>query len=183
MKILFTGRKAHLTPTLKAFTEGKLVKLEKVLGDILDAHVVLKREKHRLGAEIVVKARTRTLTAKCEAADFTDAVTACVDRLLAQARRHADRRNSRRKGRGPWETPRRNLAAVETAPEPIPDALAPEVVRMGRMPVRPMSVREALLRARDAERPILVFRDLASQQVAVLYRREDGQYGLVETEA
>lgn len=183
MKILFTGRKAHLTPTLKAFTEGKLVKLEKVLGDILDAHVVLKREKHRQAAEIVVKAKTRTLAAKCEAADFTDAVTACVDRLLAQARKHADRRNSRRKGRGPWESPRRTLAAAEAAPEAVTAEVAPEVVRMGRIPVRAMSVREALLRARDAEGPVLVFRDLASQQVAVLYRRPDGQYGLVETEA
>jgi putative sigma-54 modulation protein len=58
----------------------------------------------------------------------------------------------------------------------------PELVRMGRMAVRPMSVREALLRAVDADRPVLVFRDVASQQVAVLFRRADGQYGLVETE-
>jgi hypothetical protein len=46
-----------------------------------------------------------------------------------------------------------------------------------------MSVREALLRAVDADRPVLVFREVVSQQVAVLFRRDDGQYGLVETEA
>jgi hypothetical protein len=53
---------------------------------------------------------------------------------------------------------------------------------MGRIAVRPMSVREAILRAQDAEPPVLVFRDLASQQVSVLFRRPDGQFGLVETE-
>src|SRR5262249_12264757 len=100
MTILFTGRKAHLTPTLKTFAESKLGKLEKLLGDMLDARVILKSERHRQVAEGVVKARNRTLTAKAEAGEFTDAVSACADRLLAQARKHADRMNSRRKGRG-----------------------------------------------------------------------------------
>jgi hypothetical protein len=53
---------------------------------------------------------------------------------------------------------------------------------MGRVAVRPMSIREAVQQAQDSERPVLVFRDLASQQVAVLFRRPDGQLGLVETE-
>ena len=181
MIILFTGRKAHLTNTLKAFAESKLGKLEKLLGDMLDAHVILKSEKHRQVAEVVVKARSRTLTAKAEAGEFTDAVSACADRLLAQARKHADRMNSRRKGRGdkgaPW---RRGDGAAP--PEPPPTDGLPAVVRMGRTAVRPMSVREALLRAVDADRAVLVFRDVVSQQVAVLFRRADGQYGLVETE-
>jgi putative sigma-54 modulation protein len=182
MRLHFTGRKALLTSALRDFAATKLEKLEKVLGEVLDAHVVLTREKHRQGAEIVVKARTKTLTAKAEAAEFTDAVAACADRLLTQARRHTDRRNSRRKGRGPWETPRRRAADL-AAPDVAPADGIPEIVRMGRMAVRPMSVREALLRARDSQRPVLVFRDLASQQVAVIIRRPDGQYGLVETEA
>jgi ribosome-associated translation inhibitor RaiA len=43
MDIAYTGRKASLTPALKAAAEGKLEKLEKVLGDILDARVILRR--------------------------------------------------------------------------------------------------------------------------------------------
>jgi putative sigma-54 modulation protein len=181
MTILFTGRKAHLTGTLKAFAESKLAKLEKLLGDMLDAHVILKSEKHRQVAEVVVKARSRTLTAKAEAGEFTDAVSACADRLLAQARKHADRMNSRRKGRGDKAAPWRRGDGAEP-PEPPPADGLPGVVRMGRTAVRPMSVREALLRAVDADRAVLVFRDVVSQQVAVLFRRADGQYGLVETE-
>lgn len=181
MTILFTGRKAHLTPALKAFAESKLGKLEKLLGDMLDAHVILKSEKHRQVAEVLVKARSRTLTAKAEAGEFTDAVSACADRLLAQARKHADRMTSRRKGRGdrgsPWRRP-----AGGTPPESSPADGLPGVVRMGRTAVRAMSVREALLRAVDADRPVLVFRDVVSHQIAVLYRRADGQFGLVETE-
>src|SRR5262245_54015119 len=182
MTILFTGRKAHLTPTLKSFAESKLGKLEKLLGDRIDAHVILKSEKHRQQAEVIIKARSRTLTAKAEAGEFTDAVSTCADRLLAQARRHADRMNSRRKGRGARSLDWRRVPGA-TAPAAVaPTDGLPEVVRMGRTEVRPMSVREALLRAMDADRPVLVFRDLASQQVAVLFLRADGQYGLVETE-
>jgi putative sigma-54 modulation protein len=183
MTILFTGRKAHLTPALKTFAESKLVKLEKLLGDMLDAHVILKSEKHRQVAEVVVKARSRTLTAKAEAGEFTDAVSVCAERLLAQARKHADRMNSRRKGRGdkglPW---RRDGGASQPPLESSPTDGLPGVVRMGRTAVRPMSVREALLRAVDADRPVLVFRDAVSHQISVLFRRADGQFGLVETE-
>ena len=97
MTILFTGRKAHLTPALKAFAEAKLGKLEKLLGDMLDAHVILKSEKHRQVAEVVVKARSRTLTSKAEAGEFTDAVSACAERLLAQAGSARERRDVRRR--------------------------------------------------------------------------------------
>jgi ribosome hibernation promoting factor len=181
MTILFTGRKAHLTNTLKAFAESKLGKLEKLLGDMLDAHVILKSETHRQVAEVVVKARSRTLTAKAEAGEFTDAVSACADRLLAQARKHADRMNSRRKGRGGKDAPwRRGDGAARSEPPPADGV--PGVIRMGRTALRAMSLREALLRAVDADRPVLVFRDVVSQQVIVLFRRADGQYGLLETE-
>src|SRR5262245_10569270 len=181
MRILYTGRKAHLTPTLKALAESKVLKLEQHLGDILDAHVVLSREKHRHAAEIVVKAQHQTLTAKAEATEFEDAVVACAERLMTQARKVSGRRMARRKGRGPWEGLKRGLG-VEVEPAPPSSDGVPEVVRMGRVAVRPMSIREAVLRAADSERPVLVFRDLASQQLAVLFKRPDGQLGLVETE-
>lgn len=175
MTIVYTGRKAALTPALKSAAEAKLEKLEKVLGDILDARVILTREKHRQVAEIIVKAKNRTLTAKVEAPEFAEAIAAAGDRLLAQARRQADRRTDRRRGRGPWKAPRRAVA-------PEPATALPEVVRLGPFRVRPMSVREALLRAQDQEPEVLVFRDRASDQVAFLFRRPDGLYGLVETE-
>jgi putative sigma-54 modulation protein len=179
MDIAYTGRKASLTPALKAAAVGTLEKLEKVLGDILDARVILTREKHRQVAEIVVKARTRTLTAKGEATDFTDAIGVAADRLMTQARKHADRRTARRKGTAPWKAGRR---ADAPEPEMVEPPAKPAVVRLGKFRVVPMSVREALSRARDEGPEVLVFSDPATHQVSVLYLRPDGQYGLVETE-
>jgi putative sigma-54 modulation protein len=115
------------------------------------------------------------------AAEFAEAIGVAADRLIAQARRHSDRYKARRKGTAPWKGGRRRGQEVE--PEEAEPARIPEVVRLGLFRVLPMSVREALLRARDEGPEVLVFRDLVSQQVSVLYRRPDGQYGLVETEA
>lgn len=184
MTIVFTGRKAHLTPDLRALATGKLQKLQTLLGDILDAHVILKREKRRQVVEMVVKARGRTLAAEAEGTEFDEAVGMCAERLLNQARRHADRRTSRRKGRGAWKSDRREViaAAAAASTEDGDGAASAEVVRMGRVPLRAMTVREALLRAGDQEQPVLVFRNLASERLAVIFKRQDGRYGLLETE-
>ena len=60
---------------------------------------------------------------------------------------------------------------------------APPVVRMGRLPVKAMSVDEALIEAQEDSRPIVVFRNSESKELAVIFRRPDGKFGLVETEA
>ncbi|HET8945481.1 MAG TPA: ribosome-associated translation inhibitor RaiA [Candidatus Polarisedimenticolia bacterium] len=182
MTIVFTGRKAHLTADLKALATGKLQKLQTLLGDILDAHVILKREKRRQVVEMVVKARGRTLAAEAEGTEFDEAVGLCSDRLLTQARRHADRRTSRRKGRGAWKTGLRSEPMAAPAVDADGDGAGPGLVRMGRVTLKAMTVREALLRAGDEDQPVLVFRDLASERLAVLFKRQDGRYGLLETE-
>jgi putative sigma-54 modulation protein len=182
MTIVFTGRKAHLTADLKALATGKLQKLQTLLGDILDAHVILKREKRRQVVEMVVKVRGRTLAAEAEGAEFDEAVGLCSDRLLAQARRHADRRTSRRKGRGAWKPGRRTEPLAASDGDGAGHGTTPGLVRMGRVALKVMTVREALLRAGDEDQPVLVFRDLASERLAVLFKRQDGRYGLLETE-
>lgn len=181
MRTVFTGRKAHLTPTLKKFAETKLSKLNRVLDEIREIHVILEREKHRHVAEIVVRAREKTLTATGVGSEFHDAIGRCVDRLTAQAKRHRGRLQTRRMGRGAWTASRRNIPELE--PAFVDDDGEETFVRMGRVALKAMSVEEALRRVRDGRRPIMVFRDEESQRVAVLFKRSDGQIGLVETES
>jgi putative sigma-54 modulation protein len=182
MTILFTGRKADLTPGLKTLAERKLAKLERVLHEDPDAHVVLTREKHRHLVEIVVHARIGTLTAKADGAEFEESLGLAIERLLAQGRKHHEkvakgrkrlaRRESRRRGAG------REMAGAEAG---LPSD-GPIVVPMGRVPVKPMSVEEAILFLQEAPDPFLVFRDADSQQVSVIFRRGDGRFGLIEPE-
>ncbi|MFQ5876103.1 MAG: ribosome hibernation-promoting factor, HPF/YfiA family [Acidobacteriota bacterium] len=184
MNILFTGRKAFLDRSLKAFAEDKLGKLERVVDEVLEAHVILKVEKHRHQAEILLKTRTNTLAARAEAVTFREAIADCVDRLLAQARKRNARFKQRRRRLPTGASTRRGAAALALHPgpgEPARDE-RPRVIRMGRIPAKPMSLDEALLQVRGSRDPFLVFLNAESQQFAVLFRRSDGRYGLVEAE-
>jgi len=184
MTILFTGRKADLTPDLKTLAERKLAKLERLLHESPDAHVILTREKHRHLVEIVVRARIGTLTARGDGAEFQESLGQAIDRLLAQARKHHEKIAGGRKRRAMRESPRRSGATPPGAAgaDAAGEADGPVVVPMGRVPVKPMSVEEALLLMQDSPHPVLVFRDADSQQVSVIFRRRDGRFGLIEPE-
>ena len=187
MTILFTGRKAHLTPPLKDYAEEKLAKLERLLDQALDIHVILNQERHRHVAEILVKAPHATFTARAAAGEPRDALGACADRLVVQARKHRDRILKGRKRQGARISLRRlpgGLPAPLVPPEGSPaGGNGPGVIHMGRVPAKPMSLQEAVTQARGSRTPFLVFRNADSQQLAVLFRRPDGRLGLIETEA
>jgi len=174
MTLLFTGRKADLTAGLKTFTEEKLARLERVLHDNLDAVPVL------IAGEHDVHARIGTLTAKADGAEFEESLGLAIDRLLAQARKHHSKIAKGRKRRAMRESLRRGPGLSEVLEPPASDG--PVVVPMGRVPVRPMSVEEALLRLQELSDPFLLFRDVDSGRLCLLFRRRDNRYGLVETE-
>jgi putative sigma-54 modulation protein len=180
MTLLFTGRKADLTPELKTFTEEKLARLERILHESPDAHVVLTREKHRHRAEIVVHARIGTLTARANGAEFEESLGLAIDRLLAQARKQHSKIAKGRKRRAMRESLRRGPGVSEVPAPPASDG--PIVVPMGRVPVRPMSVEEALQRLQELSESFLLFRDADTLRVCLIFRRRDNRYGLVETE-
>jgi putative sigma-54 modulation protein len=186
MPILFTGRRADLTPALREFAEEKLQKLARLLGDDPDAHVIVTREKHRHLAEIVARSRSGRLTARADAGDFRDALGACLDRLLAQARKRRARVAREPKRRAMQDSPRevapRSRRGRRGDGSPADDE-RPLVVPMGRVPVKPMSVEEAALEMQVSAEPFLVFRDADSQRIAVLFRRADGRFGLIQPEA
>jgi putative sigma-54 modulation protein len=179
MAILLTGRKADLTPGLKTLAERKLAKLEPLLHESPDAHVILTRERHRHLVEIIVHARVGTLTAKADGSEFEESLGRALDRLLAQARKHHEKIARGRKRRGARESPRRSAESVEVGAA----ADGPIVVPMGRVPIKPMSVEEAILLLQGNSDPFLVFRDSDNQRFCLLFRREDGRFGLIEPEA
>lgn len=182
MTILFTGRKAHTTPELKKFAKTKLSKLDRVLDDILDVHVILQREKHRHVAEIVARSRSATLTAKAVGTEFRDSLGTCVDKLIVQAKKHSGKLQTKRRGRGPRTSRARGSGPEAVLAEPPPEP-AVSVVRMGRVAVKPMSIDEAALEVQKDHNPVVVFRNAESKEVAVIFKRADGQFGLLEMEA
>ena len=77
------------------------------------------------------------------------------------------------------EEPTRVVAST-TEDEVEPAPAAPRIIETDRYPVKPMTAEEALLRLSEDENQFLVFRDATTERIAVLYKRKDGNFGLIE---
>lgn len=180
MTLELTGRKIAITPALRTFTEQKIKKLDKILDGILEAHVILSVEKRRHSAEIVVHSRNATLSGSDTSDDLYASIGQVLAKLEHQAKRHkAKYKWSKGKNHG------RGLATIRTTP-PMDDGEmqggdnSPRLIRTRRYAVKPMTVDEAMLQVQGTNDTFLVFRDAQSQRVSVLYRRSDGNFGLIE---
>jgi putative sigma-54 modulation protein len=176
MRIHLTGRQIEVTKALRQAAEERLARLEKYLGDGGEAHVILAVEKQRHRAEIVIRGRRATLSAAAETKDMYSTLSLVGDRLERQAKKHREKLKIERKREGKKASPRRLASVASPRPE------GPLVIRVNASPVKPMSVEEAILQVRGTEREFLVFRNSVSQRISVLYRRKDGNFGLIEPE-
>jgi putative sigma-54 modulation protein len=173
MKIEFTGRQTGIPDELRRLAERKLQKVGKLLPSVTRAHVILAADKHRQMAEVSVHSRHVDLAAVEVSANPRLSVAGAIDKLLRQAQRHQARRRERKGA----DTPRRGpLPAVERAGAPPP----PRVVRSRRAAAKPMTLEEAALEMEGGADGVLVFRDAATERVHVLFRRKDGNLGLIE---
>lgn len=202
MAVDITGRHIEITPAIRKYTLEKLRKLSKYLDDIIETHVVLSVEKHRHFAEMVVHSRTARLSSHGETEDLYSAISLVVDKLERQAHKHKEKmkNGSKKKGTASIRTALKPLPADEESPAPRPrdsarsssaasaalrsapsrSADAPRIIRTSRYRVKPMTPEEAALEVDGSRDAFLVFRNSTSQRVSVVYRRPDGNFGLIE---
>jgi putative sigma-54 modulation protein len=173
MKIEFTGRQTAIPDELRRLAERKLQKVGKLLPAVTRAHVILAVDKHRQVAEVSVHSRHMDLAAVEVSANPRLSVAGAIEKLLRQAQRQQARRRERKGA----DTPRR---ALLPAAERDRAAAAPRVVRSRRAAVKPMTLDEAALEMEGRRDGVLVFRDAATERVHVLFRRSDGNLGLIE---
>ncbi|HKF45565.1 MAG TPA: HPF/RaiA family ribosome-associated protein [Thermoanaerobaculia bacterium] len=187
MSVECMGRNVEVTPKLEELARRRTQKLERHLGGPARVRIVLSHEKHRFGAEIIASHRRRHWKAQEETdGDPRAAVTLAFEKIDAQARRDFQKLRDRKHRGAPGETIRKLPAASET-----PAAAAPSVPSGGtriirgsqqRMPAKPMSVEEAGLRLETSRQEFLIFRDSGNERISVLYRRRDGDFGLIVPE-
>ena len=186
MNLDFTGRHIEITPALRDFAEDKLRKLEKLLDGPLEVHVVLGIEKHRHTAEIQVKSRTAVLSGTQETGDLYASIGEVVDKLERQALKHKEKRRSyrhRKSSKDPEVVAA--LGATGGGEEHSDEEEASGQPRIRRSPSyspKPMSVEDAALSLEASGDEVLVFRDAETERISVVYRRKDGDFGLVEAE-
>jgi putative sigma-54 modulation protein len=175
MKVEFTGRQTEVPDAVRLLAERKLQKLARLLPGITRAHVTVTADKHRQIAEVSVHSKKVELAAEGRSNDAGLSVSDAMDKLLRQALRYVGKRREGKRG----ESPRIPAAAREARGKAD---RAPRVVRSRRFPAKPMTLDEAAIEVWNREEGFLVFRDARTERVSVLYRRKDGNLGLIEPE-
>ena len=197
-EIEFTGRHVKVTPALKTFAKEKLARIRRLMDGPLELHVILTVEKHRHVAEIVAHGRNLSLSAKEETQDMYSSIGECIDKLETQARKHKEKLATRRRKSAPAREPEAPDPAGRTGrattarragtrrrkkpAESDDNDAAPRIVRTAMARRKPMSVEEAALHVMDTDLGFIVFRNDESQAINVLFRRDDGSFGLIEPE-
>jgi putative sigma-54 modulation protein len=176
VRLDFTGRQIEISPDLREHTERHLRKLNRLLGDRFGIHVILTAEKHRRIAEITLTFRHHTLVGTEETGDARTAIKRALDKLERQALRLIERRRTRKRRPGPTAAVRLNVL-VGSARVEREERL---IVATEQIPIKPMTVEEAI-EALDATRTgLVVFRNLETERVNVIYQRPDGNLALIE---
>ena len=180
MQIEYTGRQTEVSEKLRTLAERKLRKLAKTLRGITHVHVILTADKHRQIAEVAIQSPHLTLTATEATNDMAVSLATVIDKLVRQAQRHTGkRREAKRKG------PARSGARWGGAAGPregVGDG-RPRVIRTRRSSLKPMTVEEAMLEVESSDDGFLVFKDASTERTNVLFKRKDGNLGLIEPEA
>jgi putative sigma-54 modulation protein len=192
MRLELTGRHITITPAIRRLTDQRLAPMLRLLNDsAVSAQVVLTKVKTRVHAELTLHARgEHFLHGEATDRDVDLALSAAADKVDRQVRSLKSRWSKGKRqivsvakvaAASPPERSRRGAASG--ARVAAPDRRALRIVRARRYEVKPMSVDEAALEVVDGADTFLVFRNAATDSINVLFRRSDGNLGLIEPEA
>ena len=175
MRVDITGRHVDITPAIQQLIDRRLAKLDRLLAErVVSATIILTREKYRHLTELVIHARgDHMLRGIGQGNDWNLSVRQAADKVAQQAQ----------KLKSKWTERKRKNNGARTVVPPAPDASpARRVVRASRYPVKPMSVEDAALQVEAGSEAFLVFRNAETDAVSIVYRRKDGNLGLIEPE-
>lgn len=175
MKYEYTGRHIEVTPALRSHVENHFNKLNHLFeGNNAKAHIIIEVEKGGHRSEIIVKWREHVLTADSKVSDMYQSLTKSIDKIEKQALKLKNKvidKHQKAKKITVLATPK-----DEVAPEPQ----KAKIVNVKRYSIKPMTPEEAVISLNKDENQFLVFRDSDSERISVIYKRKDGNYGLIE---
>lgn len=175
MKFEYTGRHVEVTPALRSHVENHFDKIKHLFdGNVINTHVILEVEKGRHRAEIIINMREHTLTANATVSDMYQALTRTIDKLEKQALKLKNKVIDKH------QKAQKVSAITPIADDLARDAKSQNIINVERYPVKPMTPEEAVLRIDSDGNQFVVFRDSENEKVSVLFKRNDGNYGLIQ---
>jgi putative sigma-54 modulation protein len=172
MNIVVNGRHLEITPALKSYAEEKVSKFERYLSDISEAVVTLSIEKkYRHKAEVLLKANGILIQAEGVTAEIYSSIDEVAEKLERQVKKYKEKLVSYRKGGAkPAVGVTESSAPAETG----------RIIKNKQFELKPMSPDEASMQMELIDKDFYVFINDLSSDVNVIYRRRDGNFGLIE---
>ena len=179
MRFVFTGKNMTVTEGIKERTMQKLGRLEKLLPENAEVFVTFSMNKHITKMEVSVPLHKRILRAEVTDSDIGNCLDSSVDILERQVVKYKTRLRDRRRRSVATSEELMYIENVDPAPVETSDQ-EPIIHRTKRFALKPMDAIEAVMEMELLNHDFYVFRNSWTEEVNVVYKRKDGEYGLIE---
>jgi len=176
MEISVTFRHMQPTESLRTYAEEKVSKIKKYLDFPLEAHVVLSVEKFRHIADVTLSINGTWIKGIEETDDMYSAIDQVMDKLEKQVKKYLSKIRNRRPENRKIEEP----LGGEESEEDVSYGLEGPSIEVEKMIAKPMDPEEAAMQLSTSQQDFIVFRNSRSEQINVIYKRKDGNLGLIE---
>jgi putative sigma-54 modulation protein len=179
VKTIVKGKNVEVPDRVRAYAERKLQRIERMLDDRSDAVVELSNEQHRSGAdahiaEVTLSIDGQMLHTRAAGPSYQAALDDVVDKV---ERRAVDHREKPRLRARPEEEKQILRRIADGTPGEGPER---RIVKTKRFAIEPMFEEDAVSRMEELGHRFFVYVSAETEQVAILYQREDGNYGVIE---
>ena len=175
MNIIIRGKHIELTDALKEYVTKRVGKLEKYSDEFMDVQVTLLVERDRHRVEVTAPIHGIILRGEEETEDMYSSIDMVIEKLERQIDKYRTRINRRMRTK--------ILKDHDTAKPVTEEEPHEEIVRLKKFPAKPMSVEEAIMQMNLIGHNFFVFTNSESQEMNVVYVRNNGDYGLLQPQA
>jgi putative sigma-54 modulation protein len=170
MNIIVNGRHLDITPALRTYSVEKISKFEKFISNISEAVVTLSVEKYRHKAEVLLKVNGSLIQAESVTGEIYSSIDEVVEKLEKQVIKYKEKLQTFRKSD-------KKTAPVQAAEKKEgPSA----IIKYKKFEMKPMSPEEAVDQMELIDKNFYIFANQTSGNINVVYRRGDGNFGLIE---
>ena len=174
MKITLRGKNIEITEAIEEKVSEKLSKLDKyfIVSENVEAKVLVRTYPYGQKIEVTIPTEYVLLRAEVVDQDLYNAIDLVIDKLEGQIRKYKTRLNRKSKD----NKLAFNLASIEPLEDEEEDVLVKTITP------KPMDMEEAIMQMELIGHSFFVYRDTETDAISIVYRRNDGDYGLIETE-
>jgi len=191
MATTITGRHYEVTDDIRALITKKLDKIaDKLFSGVIEIRVVLQAEKYRNICEILIKGKEHDVKAMQESDEsMQDAINRAIDHVKRQAQKNRSTIRDHHRKDGSLNKTTAGLVTQWSVQVLEPGRLRkagakrlPRIIKTNNLPILPMTIEDAAESLEGSKNEFIVFRDLDSDRISVMYKRRDNNLGLITPE-